>query len=420
MVGAMLAERGFDRLSFWVLVGPLIAVCYFQKIALPLGGGMQLPMAAFLIWLTVGLGCLTGHLVLHAKRLAAYALTMGVLLLTQLVGGYNPSLLSLMLMALLHLPYVFSLKTRDVPSKPLPEAEFYQKTMVVLSVLGIAQYFLQYIIGADWAFFLDTRLPDWVLLQGFNNLNAFVYGGTTYKSNGFFLQEPSVFSQMLAVALIFELIYFKNLKRSILYLLALAVTFSGTGIIILLALLPIYMLQKKRFIALFAFLVFTVTAPFWAPYVGLERTVGRATEFTSQHSSGFARFISPAIVIDQVLIPQGDKAVIFGMGAGTMFKAIQDQGFDFAASTSTWGKVIFEYGIFGSLVYFCFMGYLIFSSPRSIYLAAALFIQFWILGEYILSPIAHGLILGLLVWARKDVLPQIEKQNSPDKPVEVS
>ena len=60
--------------------------------------------------------------------------------------------------------------------------------------------------------------------------------------------------------------------------------------------------------------------------------------------------------------------------------------------------MLFEYGLIGGLAYFIFIGYLFWSGQGSAYVKAAICLTIMVLGEYILTPTFHGLILALLLW----------------------
>lgn len=357
---------------------------------------MQIALASVIICAITVFGFLTQRLTLSAGRLSIYLFMVATLALTQLLGAHDFSLPSLLMVLIIHLPYAFLL--RGGLYQPEKEVKIYIAIVVILSLFGVAQFFLQF-LSRDLAFFFSTSFPQALLLEGFNSLNPVSAYGPTLKSNGFFLPEPSTFSQILAIGLIYQVIVCKNLWRSALFLLALALTFSGTGLVILFLLIPIYLLHKKRIFLLLFLGIITFTAPIWAPIVGLEKTVSRSTEVVRQGSSGYARFIAPALLIDRSF-EDGAQTVMFGNGAGSIIRSMHPRKETYETHNPTWSKMIYEYGIIGSIVYFLFIGYIFFSSGKSMYLITALAFLFLFMGEYVFSPMAHGLILSLLAWSR--------------------
>jgi len=269
--------------------------------------------------------------------------------------------------------------------------------MLFLAIAGILQFLLQFIIGWENAFFLDTKLPQAFIMQGFNGLNK--YSASIYKSNGFFLNEASTFSQFLALGIIIEMLYFKNWKVLTLFVAAYLTTFSGTGLIILGLLTPTYMIQRRMFIPLVIILTIGITSPIWAPWVGMEAMLNRATEITNTHTSGFARFISPFLILRDLTF-QHEVTAFFGMGAGSTRFAQAEVSYGFF--DPSWVKIMYEYGIIGFLLYYMFMGYMLSRSKLSNYVKLALAIAFLFLNEYAMPPNLHSLIVGLLVWPSRD------------------
>lgn len=372
-----------------------LSVTLFIKLAVPLGGGDQLFFGLVVIYGVCGLGLLTSTLAFEPKQLGITLLLLGSLVGIQLIGGTNFSIFSVIFLFIVLLPY--TLRPRNGTLRPGIELVYFQNLMVIFAVLGIIQFFLQFVIGSDWAFLIDTKLPASIVKQQFNSLNPLGYGSTTYKSTAFFMQEASNFSQFLSIAILVELIYFMNWKRMALYFSALALTFSGTGLIILALLAPFYLIATRRIGLLVTGILFVTTLPLWGEFVGLGYTVGRLSEFNSTQTSAFARFISPYVSIQNKLIPEGPWATLFGLGAGSMLRTI-GSGVDYQVATSTWSKIIYEYGFIGGILFYAYMGYLMFSGRKNVFLIFAVFINFYFLGEYILAPTVHALIMAFLVW----------------------
>ncbi len=394
-----------DHLAGLLLLGQIVGATFLQKFAVPVGGA-QLYFAFFFMMGLTAVGILSGRLEIRTKAFAFYLAMVGGLCLTQLLGSGEISFSSLMLLLVMHIFYIFGLKKGTV--EPNRQFLLFQKIMCACAVLGIIQFVLQFIAGPDIAFFVDTMLPDAFVQQGYNEMNPINGGGEIYKSTAFFFLEPAIYCQFLAVGLIVEMVYFKNIKRLILLIVAIALTFSGTGLICIFLLAPIYLLQQRKFFILSAAIVTVMLAPFWAPVIGLERVVDRASEFGSRHSSGYARFFSiiPSLNTYVFTSPSG---TLFGTGAGSILGILNNASLDYAAHNPSWGKMLFEYGILGGLLYFMFMGYLIMKGQGSGFVKAALFLTFMVLGEYVVTPTVHGLILALLIWP-----PQPEKESAPE------
>lgn len=388
-----------------LLIALILSVTLLIKFAVRIGGA-ELFLAYFLIFATIGYGIFNGILELHKGRLMAFSAVMGAFLFTQIFNVYTLTISSLAMLMVMQIPYIFILKKAE--TSPGAEIIFFRNLMLFFSILGIIQYFSQYVIG-DWAFFMDSKMPSSIIRSNFNGMNAIDYMGSIYKSTAVFLQEPSNFSQLLAIAIIIEILYFRSPARMGFYLFALALTFSGTGLIPLLLITPVYLIHKKHYILFMALACIVVTAPIWSPYVGLDKTVSRATEIQNQHSSGYARFISPYLTIKKTGMFEDPVKLMFGNGAGGL--NAPDEKVDYELASSTWGKIFYEYGMLGSFAYILFIFYVVCSSGKNPYIIGTIMIIFWLAGEYMMAPTVHTLIFALLAWPNykeKDFLERLE------------
>lgn len=393
--------------SNYILLINLISIIFLQKIGVPVSGGTFLFLSFFILGATCAYGALSGALVVRPVAATLFLLASGFMVLSQLLSVGNFSFTALALMIVMQLPYIFIMP--DGKSLPGVELLIFRTCMTILAIFGIIQFFSQYLVGSGIAFFIDYNIPKFMAMPGFHSLNAVEYAGSIFKSNGVFLVEASLFSQFLAIAIIIEIIYFKSLARLALYVLGVAVTFSGTGLIILFTAFPLYLIHKKKILTLILFCAALISSPVWAPLVGLEKTVERASEFTSPKSSAYARFISPTIYINKDLFPSL-QGIMFGGGAGALPWSA-DNSKDFQIFNPTWAKLFYEYGLLGTMFYVLFMGYIFKSSPASFFLKFALFVQFWLLAEYLTPPIAHILILSFIAWPSRDGMQKIKDNN---------
>ncbi len=383
-----------DPIAKLLLIAMLICATFLQKIAIPVGN-IQIFLALPLMLLITAFGFITKRLELKRDNLLLYLVVVSVLCLTQILGGNSFSIASILLLIVIHAPYAFGFDK----GKILAGVQFiyFQKIMVIIACIGIAQFVAQFVTGANIAYFLDLMPMQNIIMQGYNNTIPLSYGSDFFKSNGFFLLEPSNFSQLLAVAIIVEIVYFKNWKRIVLFTCAIAITFSGTGLIILFALVPVYLVQHRKFVALGVLLLVVITAPIWSPIVGVDRTVNRASEITSTNSSAYARFASIIPTLNTYILPEV-KTTLFGLGAGSIIDTFAATEVDYERHNPSWGKMVFEYGVLGAVAYFTFIIFVLWKGSGSNYIKLALLIQLMILGEYILPPTLHSLALPLIIW----------------------
>lgn len=402
VMGAETSVRNspFEKSGNLFLYGQIIAATFLQKIAIPLGGDKQIYLSFLLMLGLSALAFMKKSLEVNRGNLLFFLLMIGIMAMTQVLGPESPSTTSLFMLILLHLPYAFSLNQNSFDKMAV--LEFYQKSMVIIAVLGIAQYFLQYLISFNYVYIFETQFPAQWIVHGFHGLNPLGYGSTIYKSNGVFMLEPAIFCQFLAIAVLIEVTLLKNFRRLPIFLFGIIVTFSGTGLIILFLTMPFYLIYKKHYILFLGLTILVLTAALWTPYLGLDFLVKRATEITNTQSSGYARFISMFPFIRDYILPD-PATFLFGRGAGSIPWSNGDVRLvDYEIFNPTWAKIFFEYGFIGALFYFPFMAFLFLRSKKSILLKVALATQFLLLGEYALTPTVHGLILAFLVWPMRE------------------
>jgi len=393
------AVQRYDRLTEYMLFFLISNATFLQKFNISWDGGANsLPVNLFLMLATVGIGIVTKRLVLRPQQTICFLIMMGGLTLSQLLGNHAFSIAGISLLLLIHSPYIFGIK--EGAARPGIELLFFQKVCVIIAIAGTLQFFMQFVIGWQNAFLLDTLDigQPFLVLQSptMNNLNPVSYGGDIYKSNGFFLNEPSFMCQFLAIGTIIEIVYFKNMRRLAIFAMGISVTFSGTGLIILFCLTPFYLLQKRQFLLLLGLCITLITAPVWAPAIGLGSTLDRVGEFKNENSSGYARFISPFRQIDEFVFPNNDT-LFFGNGSGTMIRSTKGK-VDYTTWDPTWAKLVFEYGVVGTLSYLPFVILVFIRTKRSPYLKGALMITFFLLGGNLASSYTQLLVMAMLAW----------------------
>lgn len=397
----------YDRTAEFLIIAQIIGATFLQKLAVPLGGGAEFFFGFFWMMGLTAYGFISKKLEVRKTSFVLLMAMIGGMAISQLLGDASPSLLSFFTLLLAHAPYAFGLK--NGLSKPGLELEVFQKIMLIIGCLGVFQYFFQFLAGSHWAFIMETYVPDPIYKDGFNGLNALGFGSDVYKSNGVFFLEPAIFCQFLAIAIVIEVLYFQNIKRLIAYIFAVAVTFSGTGLVILFLVMPFILLAQKRYGMIVVLTCLFFTAPFWAPLVGLGTQIERAAEITNDQTSGYARFISMFPFIEAYILPEA-KTFFFGRGAGSI---PWDGGLlaqvDYEIFNPSWAKLFFEYGLVGFLSYLCLMAYIFIKTPRWGFLKVAILIQFVLLGEYVIPPTVHGIIIALLVWPSLDSMKKFEE-----------
>jgi hypothetical protein len=384
------AVRG---LSFALLATPLVGATLLSKFGFPPFGAQGIGLSIFLLLAAVSLGSVSGCLTLEPRRLALFAAMVGFLGLIQIFQPESFSPTSLLLLVAVHLPYIFKVPDSGDGERII---RFFLGIVTVLACCGIAQYGLQFIVGPRFLFPIENFVPDKFIVQLFNHQAAMEYGSEEYRANGVFMLEPSFFSQVLAVGIIAELCTRGRMIRMALFGVALLVSYSGTGIMVLAVCLPLCLISQRRWgLLLLGILALAVIISLQLYSHAGYRILSRVGEFSSSasKSSGYARFVGGFYLFDQFLWHDAWRT-LFGYGAGS-FTDHAARG-RYGAAEMALFKIVFEFGLVGAIAYFGFLFCCLFYSPAPRLLTLAVGITYFLNGIY--NPFAHGLALSLLLW----------------------
>lgn len=370
---------------------PLLATTLLAKLSLPPFAAQSLTIAYVFIFLPIALGLAAGCLRLDIKRLSFFLLFIGAIGALQVLRGEPFSLTSLLLLGALHLGYVFYLaRGSDSTARAL---DFFLGFATVLALLGIAQYGLQFVVGAHYAFPIENLVPKEFVVQGFNMQAPIAWGSGTFRTNGIFFAEPSFFSQFMAIAIIVELLGRSRPLPLALYALALLLTYSGTGLLLLAVCGPLILVTRRHWGLLWLVLGGLLLVAALGSTLELDKLIARIGEFGSVRSSAYARFLNGFQVFDLYLWPHPLKA-LFGYGAGQF--PLYAASMPFPVAEMTLFKMVFEYGLIGAAMYFSFIAYCLFRSKAPAIVCLAVALSLLLNGPFV--PFFHGLALSLLVW----------------------
>jgi len=374
-----------------VLAAMLFSTLFLTRFALKLGHS-ELSLALVMVLVGTMLMVLTGAVRISPTRAGLFAVAVATLLLSLMLGdAAEPSYLSFFNLVLLYAAWMFV-----VPDDRQFEwaIRLTRLLLLIIGFCGVVQFFAQVAIKAPFLFTWDTTFPRAVISHGFNYVIPAPGLGGLNKANGFFLLEPSSLSQMMTIAIIIELEFFKPSWRLLVLAAALLLSFSGTGMVLFMAVVPLMLLNRGRGGILLVGVPALIAAGVLlaGPKIGL--LVDRLQEFGSDQSSGFARFLSPFYLFRDYLYPHA-STTLFGMGPGTIETYTLKTAY--LIHDPTWGKLIFEYGFLGALPFAVYVCYCFFAGARSIWLAAALFIDYLLLGGNLVDARLQVLILVLVV-----------------------
>ena len=373
-----------------VLCTPILSASLFSKFGIPgyasLGIGIALPLIAA----ALAIGMLNNCVRLDPRRLGFYCIMLAALVLPQLLQAGTFSQQSLMMLAALHIPYVMVVtRGHELAMRAL---KFFLHIATLLAVLAIGQYFLQGFIDQALLYPIDNLVPQQFVVQGFNAQGTIHYASTQVRATGVFMLEPSFLTQFLAVAIIAETLTSTKLWRLGLYAVGILVAHAGTGLLILLIVMPFAVITRRRWDLVLLGAVGIAIAIAFGDVLNLERLTNRTAEFSDPNSSGFARFVGGFYMFEQMLWPNLWRA-LFGYGAGSFMEYTHLFTIEVADMPMT--KMIFEFGLVGAAVYFSFIASCLFSSPLPKLLSLGVALSFLLNGMYV--PFSHGLALGLLV-----------------------
>jgi hypothetical protein len=399
-----------------LLATPLIGVTFLSKFAVPPFGKLGLGISIFVPFAALAAGAIGGYIRIEPRRLTLYMTLIGLLGLMQILQpeAFSPS--SLLLLVVVHLPYIFEVPHSDDGGRIM---KFFLGIATVFALLGIAQYSLQFFVSPRYLFPIENFVPDKFIVQQFNHQAAVEYASQEYRANGVFLLEPSFFSQLLAVAIVAELCTLARVSRLLIFGLALVVSLSGTGIIVLAICLPLCVVSQRRWGLLLVGVIGLIAIIALHEFFHVGRLFSRIDEFTSIRSSGYARFVGGFYLFDQFLWHDPWRA-LFGYGAGS-FSGHAAASHDGVTSEMALFKMVFEFGLVGAAAYFGFLFACLFYSPAPRLLTLAVGITYLLSGIYI--PFAHGLALSLLLWnssvktGRGEWLREFAHHDSMAKPV---
>ena len=397
-----------DFVPLLVLCTPIVCASLLSKFGVPgyanLGIGIGLPV----MMLALSIGMLNNSVRIEPRRLGFYCITLAVLILPQLLQAGTFSLNSLMILALLHIPYVLVVVRGD---ELAPKAlTFFLYIARLLACLAVAQYFLQAFVDKAFLYPIDFLVPWDYVVQGFNATGTINFNSTQIRATGVFMLEPSFLTQYLAVAIVAESVTNRRLWPLALYTAGILVAHAGTGILVLLICMPFVVFMHRRWDLLVLGVGGLIVIFAFGELLNLDFMTNRVGEFDDPNSSGFARFVGGFYMFDQMLWPNLKRA-LFGYGAGGFMDYVHL--FDIEVADMPLTKMLFEFGLVGALTYFAFIASSLFSSPLPRMLSVAIALTFLLNGMYV--PFSHGLALGLLVLTSTRKVQTVTATNVPPK-----
>jgi len=296
----------------------------------------------------LGWAFLSGIGTLRSRGIALYMMFAGWVLVVTLVAQLYPDArfgFSFGSLAALLVTYGF---TAIGPSERFDKAVIYELFLFytrVCAVAGIVQWFAQFAGVRIFSFMVAVPPMKAVLVESQFNFNPLLhYGSSILRSNGFFLLEPSVLSQVLAIAIVLDYFVLNRTKFLPLYAFSYLLSFSGTGALSLVLAVPFYAAQSMRNFTRVALLAAVGLVALVAGSIAFPEQVGsllsRMQELNYSGSSGYARFIGPFLPLADL---SHELRILFGYGPGATERYIY-----FVQGTgNSIAKLVIDYGVVG-------------------------------------------------------------------------
>jgi hypothetical protein len=262
----------------------------------------------------------------------------------------------------------------------------------VCAVAGILEFALQFVHLKLFSFAKIVPAAKAVILEsGYNTVAPLKYGSAILRSNGFFLLEPSLFSQTMTLAIVVD--YFARNKAIFLplYFVALLSSFSGTGVLALAATLFVVGLMSPT----------QIHRTVLIGVLGVIMTIGFAVAFPEQFATLAARargqdasaHLRYGIQLEAIQTLINDPRALIGFGPGAA------DGFAPRGSMGPALKLMFDYGLIGTLAFVVFVISAVWRWKRPAIPIACLTI-FIIGGGYLLFPPFLFIMLLLCIWGQ--------------------
>jgi hypothetical protein len=335
-----------DKSATRIDIALLVSALFLPRFAVPFGNtllGLDFaPIALILLH-----QFLAGKMLIQYNRLLWF-LGFALTITCSLLLNFNSTMLTgYFQFMIFYLLFTFSRPSTTDQYKSTLEA--FQFLVMLLSCLAMVHVAAEFVGEGDRLIHFYGIFPDF--LFGIAHVDQNWGPPSHFRSNGIFLTEASFLSQMTALGILIEVLEFRRPRYLIVMALGFLLSYSGTGLMLLLVFLPLTGLRDGR-AGLSALLVVMFALGLFATgIIDLSAFTSRVGEFEDTRASGFARFVSPFLLAAKQFDTVSLQKILLGSGPGTV-KFIIDPTSSFAA---TWIKILYEYGIIGSFIFVCFL-----------------------------------------------------------------
>ena len=372
----------------------MLACLVLQRLAIPVGE-LKVSLAVPVVGAAALAGLAAGVLVLDRLRVvlllglaAIGCLSMALAIHLPLAFAPRQSMASLAQFLLLT-GFAVLVVARPVPARAAMGAV--ADAIALVALAGVAQFLLQF--AGLGLFSFQGLVPEAFLNEESWAVVLPIEGSMLNRSNGFFLVEPSVFSQVLAIALMIETLWFRRPARFALLGAAFVVGGSGTGLLVLGCFgLTLAALNRGPGLLLAAGLAIGAALAAGAAALLLPDVfavfAGRADEVAREGSSGHERFVTPFWILAEAF-DATPRTLLAGLGPGSA----EHLAVPWRYWTNTPAKVLIDYGAAG---FACYLGLLVAGPqdrPRLLMLPALLVLLLLTGGYHQFAPMLFIVLL---------------------------
>jgi hypothetical protein len=380
-----------------VLQGTLIVSVVGQRIAIPIGSGIALPL--FVAYIGIFLMRRRGGLRYNRVRSELFILASGAIVLSAWLTGWlgnDVSINSLLLLLAIYLPWVFCISPQ-FSDLFLPMLRTFVRLMVVTAAIGAVEILIQLLLHWKYQDFLASWLPAKWLQVGFNTNYPLAYNNPVIKANAFYFLEPSFLCQFCSLALIISLLIRAPAWQPLLLGLGMAATLSGTGILLLIVgivLLLILVPDRIKPSYLLAGIV-GLAIIFSTPAANI--LLDRRDEASQSGSSGNIRFVEPYTQVSQGLALHPARYLV-GAGSGASDRLLESSRAGSEGAAVVYGigpKMAFEYGLITAGLFIAFLLISILRGPPLPVLPTCVVFMIFFLSGSLLQP--HTIVLAWMM-----------------------
>jgi hypothetical protein len=174
--------------------------------------------------------------------------------------------------------------------------------------------------------------------------------------------EPGALSQLLAIGVIVDVFLFRRFNFLPLYAFSYVLTRSGSGLLVLVVTLACYPLiaplKSMRVIAIGSLTALMIGTAWMVAPEPFDPIIKRMDEFSSTKSSGYARYVAQLETWDFLF--KTDR-VFIGSGPG----GLERSPAYFGGSGNPTLKLVADYGIIGTVIFFAYLLLSIFRKSNS-------------------------------------------------------